>query len=203
LFADGRITVQGETAARSAELVEPRAGERVLDACAAPGGKSALIAASGSRVVACDVGTARLERVGETARRLRVEKNIELVACDAAGALADGSCDAVLVDAPCSNTGVLAKRPEARWRFGRASQESLGELQGKLLRAGAARVKRGGRLVYATCSIEPEENARRVRAFATEDRRFAIEAEIEALPARAGGEGPVDGGYAARLRRID
>jgi 16S rRNA (cytosine967-C5)-methyltransferase len=73
----------------------------------------------------------------------------------------------------------------------------------RLLREGAARVRRGGRLVYATCSIEPEENARRVRAFTAENASFVIESEIDALPAPPGGEGPVDGGYAARMRRSD
>jgi len=203
LFTQGRITVQGETAAHSAELVGAATDERVLDMCAAPGGKSALIAARGAHVIACDVAARRLQRVRETARRLMVADRIGLVACDAAGAIAREMCDAVLVDAPCSNTGVLAKRPEARWRFGRESQRSLGELQMRLLREGAARVRRGGRLVYATCSIEPEENARRVRAFTAENASFVIESEIEALPAPPGSEGPVDGGYAARMRRSD
>jgi len=107
----------------------------------------------------------------------------------------------VLVDAPCSNTGVLAQRPEARWRYGPAAVRSLAELQGRLLRAGAERLKRGGRLVYSTCSLEPEENGRCVEAFLRDRTDFEIEAAIEDLPDLENPAGPVDGGYAARLRR--
>jgi 16S rRNA (cytosine967-C5)-methyltransferase len=235
LFARGRISVQGETALRSAELVGARAGECILDACASPGGKTAVLAATGARVIACDVSAKKLARVRETLDRLAPESNAaerrqivgseidgservrseiepreigttvrssaQLAVCAAARAIADASCDAVLVDAPCSNTGVLAKRPEARWRFGNESQRSLGELQSILLREGARCVRRGGRLVYATCSIEPEENQRRVKSFLAQHAGFAIEDEIEALPAEPGSSGPVDGGYAVRLRR--
>jgi 16S rRNA (cytosine967-C5)-methyltransferase len=202
LFEQGRLTVQGETALRSAELLEARPLERVLDLCAAPGGKTAVLAASGARVLACDSSPLRLVRARDTLRRLKLDERVDLVACDGARAIAPESCDAVLVDAPCSNTGVLAKRPEARWRFGRESQRSLGELQTRLLCDAASCVRLGGRLVYATCSIEPEENQRRVRAFLAEDPRFALEAEIEALPGPRGSQGPADGGYAARLRRV-
>jgi 16S rRNA (cytosine967-C5)-methyltransferase len=203
LFESGRLTVQGETALRAAELVEAKAGERILDLCSAPGGKTAVLAASGARIAASDSNLRRLSRARDTLRRLKLGARVDLVACDGAAAFVEENFDAALVDAPCSNTGVLAQRPEARWRFGSESQRSLAELQTRLLREGAARVRRGGRLVYATCSIEPEENSRRVRAFVSADPRFVIEQEIDALPARAGTRGPVDGGYAARLRRID
>jgi 16S rRNA (cytosine967-C5)-methyltransferase len=106
-----------------------------------------------------------------------------------------------LLDAPCSNTGVLAGRPGARWRYGPESRKSLGALQERLLSAAAENVRVGGRLVYSTCSIEPEENQRRVRALLERDARFALEAEHFALPAPKGPHGPIDGGYAARLRR--
>jgi 16S rRNA (cytosine967-C5)-methyltransferase len=115
----------------------------------------------------------------------------------------------VLVDAPCSNTGVLAKRPSARWRFGPATRASLHELQQRLLREAAARVRPGGRLVWSTCSLEPEENSQLVRAFTEAHAGWEIEVEHEALPAAPapadarGGTpaGPLDGGYRARLRR--
>jgi 16S rRNA (cytosine967-C5)-methyltransferase len=201
LFARGAITVQGETARRSAELASARAGERVLDVCASPGGKTAVLAASDARVIACDVNAKKIARARDTLRRLGLAHRVLTIACEDARAIAGDSCDVVLVDAPCSNTGVLAKRPEARWRFGPESQRSLGELQSRLLREGARCVRRGGRLVYATCSIEPEENQRRVKSFLAEHAGFAIEEEIEALPAVAGSAGPVDGGYCVRLRR--
>jgi 16S rRNA (cytosine967-C5)-methyltransferase len=201
LFRSGAISVQGETALRSAELLRAREGERVLDACAAPGGKTAVLAESGSSVVACDSSAERLARVRAALDRLGLAGNATLVASDAGAAFAPESFDAVLADVPCSNSGVLAARPEARWRFGPATSRSLADLQIRILRGAAVRVRRGGRLVYSTCSLEPEENRRRVESFLEDHAEFALEEEIEALPDPAGPNGPVDGGYAASLRR--
>jgi 16S rRNA (cytosine967-C5)-methyltransferase len=201
LFARGAFQVQGETALRSAELLGARAGERLLDACAAPGGKTSVLAGSGARVVACDSSFERLLRVRNGLERLALASNASLVACDAATALAESAFDGVLLDVPCSNTGVLAQRPEARWRFGPASSRSLQALQERILREGAARVRPGGRLVYSTCSLEPDENHQRVATFLENHADFALEEEIHALPDPRGPAGPVDGGYAARLRR--
>ena len=108
------------------------------------------------------------------------------------------------MDAPCSNTGVLAARPGARWRFGPAAVRELGELQLRLMTEAAARVAPGGRLVYSTCSLEPEENAQRVRAFLEAHPDWEQTDGFEALPGVPGvdrGEAPVDGGFAARLQR--
>ena len=149
-FVEGRITVQGETALRAAELVAAHSGERVLDRCAAPGGKTAVLAESGASVVACDVDAARLESVAQTLARLSLRERVELFTIDrqiaAEDALERENFDAVLVDAPCSNTGVLAQRPEARWRFDARSQASLAVLQTQLLERSAACVVPGGRL---------------------------------------------------------
>lgn len=201
LFQDGTITVQGESALRAAELVEARAGERVLDLCAAPGGKTAVLAATGAHVVACDDDEKRVVRLKQTLARVVPEAKVEVRVQDGATGLEPQSFDAVLVDVPCSNTGVLAARPGARWRFSSDSQRALGELQLRLLTGAANCVARGGRLVYSTCSIEPEENQRRVRAFVAAHPEFTLEREIESLPNPRGEHGPVDGGYAARLRR--
>jgi 16S rRNA (cytosine967-C5)-methyltransferase len=201
-FLEGRITVQGETALRAAELVEAKAGESVLDLCAAPGGKTAVLARTGAHVTACDDDERRIERLRETlARLLPGATNIDMRVQDGATGLEPESFDAVLVDVPCSNTGVLAARPAARWRFSTQSQADLATIQTRLLSEAAACVKHGGRLVYSTCSIEPEENQRRVRAFLEAQAGFTLEREIEALPAPHGERGPVDGGYAARLIR--
>jgi 16S rRNA (cytosine967-C5)-methyltransferase len=201
-FRTGLLTVQGETALRAAELVEARAGERVLDLCAAPGGKTAVLAQTGAHVVACDDDERRVVRLRETlARLLPQATNVEVRVQDGTSGLEPASFDAVLADVPCSNTGVLAARPAARWRFSTQSQQDLAAIQMRLLTDAAACVKPGGRLVYSTCSIEPEENQRRVRAFVAEHPDFVIEREIEALPAPHGEHGPVDGGYAARLVR--
>ena len=202
-FTAGRVTAQGETALRAAELVGAREGERVLDACSAPGGKTAVLAGAGAFVVAADDDERRLARVADTAARLHVTDRVVLRPGEPQAILAwepDGF-DAVLVDAPCSNTGVLAQRPGARWRYGPQSRRSLAELQRRLLLQAAEAVRPGGRLVWSTCSLEPEENERRVAELLEQDPRFELETELSALPAPRDPAGPVDGGYAARLRR--
>jgi 16S rRNA (cytosine967-C5)-methyltransferase len=130
---------------------------------------------------------------------------VRLLPSDAAQGLEGELFDAVLVDAPCSNTGVLAQRPEARWRFGPSSKRELRRLQVLLLAAGAARVRPGGRLVWSTCSIDPDENEHAVAAFLKGAPEWTLEAQAEALPdvetSDGGGAGPIDGGYWARLVR--
>lgn len=202
-FVEGRLAVQGETALRAAELVGAAPGERVLDLCAAPGGKALVLAGQGARVVALDVRPSRLARVAAELARLAPAGSVERVASDGTRGLRGASFDAVLVDAPCSNTGVLAQRPGARWRFTPSLLARLTALQARLLGEGAAAVRVGGRLVYATCSIEPVENRRQVDALlAAEPGRFELEEELEALPGTRERGGPTDGGYAARMRRV-
>ena len=200
-FREGRATVQGETALRAAELLGARAGERVLDLCAAPGGKTAVLAASGARVLALDANAERLERARETLARLGAAERVELAAADGAAHLAPASFDAALVDAPCSNTGVLAQRPGARWRYGPAARAALVRLQARLLEEAAAAVRPGGRLVWSTCALEPEENEQRVKAFLGLHGDWQLAAWHETLPGPARAAGPVDGGYAALLTR--
>lgn len=199
LFSGGAITIQGPHAQRAAELVQARPGERILDLCAAPGGKSMLLAASGAQVVACDLDPERLSRIGSAAQRLGLDERITLVASDGTRSLAPGLFDAVLVDAPCSNTGVLSARPSAKWRFGPSELRSLVELQRRLIEEGAARVAPRGRLVWSTCSLEPEENAQLLRAFLGAHAEFALEEELTTLPDPL--RSALDGGCAARLVR--
>lgn len=199
-FRAGHLTVQGESALRAAELVGARAGERVLDLCAAPGGKTAVLAEAGADVVATDKNELRLARARETATRLGVAERVHIASLDAV-AQDTTLFDAVLIDVPCSNSGVLAQRPEARWRLTHESLASLALAQAELLAVAAQRVRPGGRLVYSTCSLEAEENGERVLAFLASHSGFTLDAEIEALPNAAGTDGPVDGGYAARLVR--
>ena len=193
-FQEGRVTIQGETALRAAELLCVQPGERVLDLCAAPGGKTAALARAGGDVLALDRNATRLAPMATHLSRLGV--TARAAACDGvAGLRPDAAFDAALVDAPCSNTGVLAARPGARWRFGPAARADLEALQARLLEEAAAHAPR---VVYSVCSIEPEEGPRRVRAFVEAHPEWRVEEEHETLPAE---EGPVDGGYAARLRR--
>ncbi len=200
-FVEGRATVQGGTAATAARLVEASAGERILELCAAPGGKTLVLAESGASVVAADVNPTRLERVRENLARAGLGAGVSLVACDGASTLAPERFDAVLVDVPCSNTGVLAQRPDARWRFGPKSQQSLRELQTRLLAEAAERVRPGGRLVYSTCSLERDEDEARVKVFLGEHADFELVSERFAVPRPEAPPGPIDGGYAARLLR--
>ena len=204
-FKEGRITVQGESALRAAEAMQAQAGEELLDLCAAPGGKTAVLRASGARVVACDANATRLERVTSTLERLQLADGVELHATEFGESLGTRVFDGVLVDAPCSNTGVLAQRPEARWRFGPASRAELAQVQTRLIDRAAELVRPGGRLVWSTCSLEPEENRRLVDAFLARNPRWSLAEDHESVPdvetTQERGGGPVDGGYFARLVR--
>ena len=119
---------------------------------------------------------------------------------DSVGALRDDArFDVVFIDAPCSNTGVLAQRPAARWRHGPGAIAELTTLQGRLLREAAAHVRPGGALIHSTCSLEPEENHQLVRRFLAEQKGWRLEEEVHSIPRPLEEGGPVDGGYAARL----
>jgi len=152
-------------------------------------------------VVLGDKRAARLALARETLARLAPHARALFVASDGGSAFVPGGFDGAIVDAPCSNTGVLGARPEARWRFGPSSRAKLGALQERLLAEGAALVRPGGRMVWSTCSLEPEENGQRVRAFLAANVEWRLEAEESMLPGPRGSAGPIDGGYAARLRR--
>ncbi|MBA3685451.1 MAG: RsmB/NOP family class I SAM-dependent RNA methyltransferase, partial [Planctomycetes bacterium] len=150
--ADGLCAVQDRTQGHPVEIARPRPLELVLDLCAAPGGKALALADVGCRVIAADLMASRLAT-------MRAQLPGRLVANDGrTPALAEGAFDLVLVDAPCSNTGVLARRPEARWRYDDQHLASLADLQRELLASAARLVAHDGRMVYATCSVSPREN---------------------------------------------
>lgn len=203
-FAAGRCTVQDETAMKVAPQLEPKAGQLLLDLCAAPGGKTTHLAElcdDQATVLAVDKDEERLARVRESIARLGL-KNVSCMSADATDpatvrGVTPAPYDGVLVDAPCSNSGVLARRPEAKGRLTDEERASLVALQAKLLDAAAALLFAGGRLVYATCSIEPEENGEQVRALLERNRQLELIAEEETLPSQGGG----DGGYWAALRK--
>ena len=150
LVKDGRCVVQDRAQGEVSEMARVRPGERVLDLCAAPGGKSRALIDAGARVFAADVSRAKVREL--------VADLPAIVQDGCRPAFAPGSFDLVLVDAPCSNSGVLARRPEARWRYDRSRLGSLEVLQKKLIRAGAELVAADGRLLYSTCSLAPREN---------------------------------------------
>ena len=184
---------------RVGSAVAPPPGGAVLDLCAAPGGKTTHLAelmGNTGRVVACDIDEGRLRTVSELAQRLGVT-TIETVrwSGERPEEVPEGPFDAVLVDVPCSNTGVLGKRPEARWRLRPIDVHQLTKVQARLLRLAISRARPGGAVVYSTCSIEPEENAALVRRVVESGPGIKVEAEETAVPGR-----PSDGGYWARLR---
>jgi 16S rRNA (cytosine967-C5)-methyltransferase len=160
-FRAGRISIQDEASQAIALLAGVRAGNRVLDLCAAPGGKTQSLArAAGSQglVVAADRYGHRLRAMAAQLDRLGLT-NVRLVQLDATQGLPFGEkFDRILLDAPCSGTGTLARHPEIRWRLRREQLAEFHALQARMLRVALAHLAPGGRLVYSTCSIEPEEN---------------------------------------------
>jgi 16S rRNA (cytosine967-C5)-methyltransferase len=196
-YAEGWFTVQDQSAMRVASALDPRPGWRVLDMCSAPGGKTTHLAElmrNDGEVIACDADADRLKTVNELCGRLGI--GIVRTRHLANEEPPAGSFDAVLVDVPCSNTGVLGRRPEVRWRLTPGDFAHLVRLQTKLLLWAGERVRPGGVVVYSTCSIEPEENGGVVRAALRGLPEMQLEAEEEQVPGR-----PADGGYWARLRK--
>jgi 16S rRNA (cytosine967-C5)-methyltransferase len=199
-YADGWFSVQDESAMRVASALAPEPGEVILDLCAAPGGKTTHLAElmrNTGRIVACDVDGRRLQTVSTLAQRLGLTI-IETypVSLPHGEEIPAGPFDRVLVDVPCSNTGVLGKRPEVRWRLRPDDLRQLVTLQTRLLRLVCDRVRPGGVLVYSTCSIEPEENRQVIETVLRESPEMRLEEAEDAVAGR-----PADGGFWARLRR--
>ncbi|ANH22097.1 ribosomal RNA small subunit methyltransferase b [Heliomicrobium modesticaldum Ice1] len=221
-FAEGLFTVQDESSMVVAPVVDPQPGEIVLDACAAPGGKTTHMAEwSGDKatIYSWDIHPHKLGLIRENCRRLGIER-VQVEAIDArqpAEALR-GGVDRLLLDAPCSGLGVLRRKPELRYRIFEADLVRLRELQRELLDGVAPLVKPGGVLVYSTCTIEPEENFQQVKDFlqrhpdfgaddlspflpeldfTEEEKRQSAKGYFQILPHRF----QTDGFFVARLRR--
>ena len=200
-FAEGDFIVQDPATAGAVDLLDAAPGLSVLDFCAAPGGKTVQIAwrmggprscAAAGKVVAQEVNPKRLARLKENLARMKLD-NVTAVQ-----KVEDGKLfDRVLVDAPCSNTGVIRRRPDARWRWNADHLAQLVALQKDILAAAATHVKPGGRLVYSTCSNEPEENAEQVAAFLAAHPDFTEVDRRESVPFETG----YDGAFACALVR--
>jgi 16S rRNA (cytosine967-C5)-methyltransferase len=211
-YTEGAFIVQDPAHALVARFAAIPPGAQVYDACAAPGGKAVALEARGARVLAGDARHERMGRLADTTRRAGVE--IRCVAADLEAApIGPGGVDAVLVDAPCSATGTMRRHPDARWRLDPGVFARAASRQARLLAAAASLVRFGGLLIYATCSLEPEENERIVEGFLTKNPEFAraprgdasFPAELlteagdfQALPQRHS----IDGAYAAQLVRV-
>ena len=214
-YAEGAFFVQDAASALPARLLGASKGQRVLDLCAAPGGKTAQLAATGAEVTAVERSPERLARLAANLERLRL--SARLVEGDA-GSFEDGVFDGVLLDAPCSATGTLRRHPELAWNKRLEDILGLARQQARLLDQAARGVAPGGRLVYATCSLEPEEGERQIAAFLARTAGFVLEpltpAELgidaqsvtpegflRTLPFHFAAFGGMDGFFAARLRR--
>ena len=194
-YAEGEFIVQDPGTALAVELVDAKPGDEILDACAAPGGKTIQLAWRGAKVTACEVNPKRRRKLEENLRRVGVE--VEVADALDSSRLQSNAFAKVLVDAPCSNTGVLRRRPDARWNWSVEKLEALVKLQAEILDQVAPLVAPGGTLVYSTCSNEPEENDEQVKAFLSRHPDFALDTTRESIPFESGH----DGAFAARLIR--
>lgn len=195
-FQEGGWYVQDPSTLLAPELLAPHSGESLLDMCSAPGGKAtycAQLMRNEGSIQAEDADPARLRLIAENSSRL----GVTCVDTTPGSASASRLFDRVLVDAPCSNTGVLRRRVDLRWRIKPGEIVRLAEEQLSILTLGAARTRPGGVLVYSTCSLEREENEEVVQKFLRITPGFALEAEKQLTPWNDG----VDGAYCARLLR--
>ena len=199
-FQQGLFYVQDPSTLLAVHELDPQPGETVLDLCAAPGGKTTYIAQlmqNRGRLIAEDLNRIRLELLRENCARLGVA--CAEYACNSGIAVPEltAQADRVLVDVPCSNSAVMRRRVDLRWRIRPEEIDRLRSTQLELLHDGALQTKPGGALIYSTCSLEPEENSQVVNEFLASHRAFNLERQRELLPFSDG----VDGAYVATLRR--
>jgi len=202
-FAEGLFTIQDITAAQAVRLLQPQPEWTILDLCAAPGVKTTQLAeltGDSAKIIATDIDSDRLEKVRENTTRLGITSvtiheisNFEIRISDLPKA------DCILLDVPCSNTGVLAKRVEARYRIKPRAIKGLAKIQSELLATAAKMLKPQGKIAYSTCSIQKSENSQLIKDFLLENKNFKLESEKLTLPSA---ESPDhDGGYIAIIKR--
>ncbi len=202
LLASGSIYIQDPATRHAVDLLAPRPGERILDACAAPGGKAFLIAAamgSADTLLCTDSNGKRLPRLSENLARLHAG-SAEVAEHDWSAPAPEkwrGAFDGILLDVPCSNTGVIRRRVDVRWRLQAPDIGHIAGIQRRILENALPCLKPGGRLVYSTCSIEPEENIMQVESLPASHPDLEVIETREALPFRDG----TDGAFAALIRR--
>jgi 16S rRNA (cytosine967-C5)-methyltransferase len=196
-FRDGWFYVQDPSTLLAPALLDAQPGETILDACAAPGGKTTFIAQqmnNKGKIIACDLDPNRLKLLKDNCARLGVTcvetiQNLELKT-------QNSKFGRILIDAPCSNTGVVRRRVDLRWRISPEEISRLRRTQLDLLTQAATQLKSGGVLVYSTCSLEPEENSEVVQQFLAANKKFTLETSRQLLPFVDG----VDGASVARLK---
>ncbi len=215
-FNEGWWTIQDSSAQLVSHLLDPHTGEVVIDACAAPGGKTTHIAelmADEGKIWACDARASRFKKLQENAQRLQL-KSIQICTGDSRNFTQfTNSADRVLLDAPCSGLGTLHRRPDIRWRITPATVQELSVLQEELLEQAATWVKPGGVLVYATCTLHPQENENVIQPFLERHSQWQIEPPLlnSFLTAFSTPQGwikvwphqyQMDGFFMVRLKRI-
>lgn len=196
----GLIYIQDPATMHSVQLMAPQAGETVLDACAAPGGKATQIAAAmgnDGKLLCTDSNEKRLPRLQRNLERLGIEMSSTAAFdwTETAPSHWHNKFDAILLDVPCSNTGVMRKRIDARWRMTPENITQVAEIQTKILNSAAACLKPGGRIVYSTCSIEHEENQEQIAKFLATHPNFELKQQTSVHPATHHS----DGAFAALL----
>jgi 16S rRNA (cytosine967-C5)-methyltransferase len=213
-FADGGWWVQDAAASIPATLLGDVAGKRVIDLCAAPGGKTMQLAAAGAKVTAVEIDAARAGRLRENLARTKL--SAEIAQADARDY--DGKAPLVLIDAPCTATGTIRRHPDLPWIKGAADVTASAAAAYEILESGAAMVEPGGMLVFAVCSLEREEGEEQIAAFLEAHPEFSRapiaasevyghgewitpQGDLRTLPCHLGDKGGMDGFYAARLRR--
>ncbi|MEI6562697.1 MAG: 16S rRNA (cytosine(967)-C(5))-methyltransferase RsmB [bacterium] len=207
-FDDGWFMVQDPSTIMAVEMLAPKPQERILDACAAPGGKTVAIAEAmggGGTLTAMDIHADRMGFLGDNLKRMgmggvRVFEG-DMTACGQGGSgvpeLAGLVFDGILLDVPCMNTGVLQRRADARWRFDMIRLGKVCETQRAILDGAATRIRVGGRMVYSTCSLESEEDESLIMAWLKDHLNFELIRERKLFPPTDG----VDGAYAALIKR--
>ncbi len=215
-FAEGRWWVQDIAASIPARLLADRGGATAIDLCAAPGGKTLQLAAAGLAVAAIDVSNARIKRLRENLFRTRLKA--EVIAADVLKWAPEAPVDALLIDAPCSATGIFRRHPDVLHRVHPAIVEEMALLQARLFARAADWVKPGGCLVFATCSLEPQEGEAQLARFLSDRPDYAIDAPdagllppgipvhaegyVRTLPGMLADAGGCDGFFIVRLRRV-
>jgi 16S rRNA (cytosine967-C5)-methyltransferase len=197
-FADGLVSVQDAGAQRAAELLDASDGQRVLDACAAPGGKTAhLLELADLDLTALEMDAGRARRIDETLTRLGLQATVRVADCRKVDQWWDGRpFDRILADVPCSASGVVRRHPDSKWLRREKDIAGFARTQRQILGALWPTLAAGGKLLYATCSVFPEENGEQVAAFAKNTAGALLLAEEQLLP-----QGDHDGFYYALLQK--
>ena len=204
-YQEGAFMVQDPSTMMAVDLLNPQPGEHVLDACAAPGGKTVLIAdrmQGRGVVIALETHADRVKRLQENILRCKIDHVLvaegDATNPDLVTGLGKDRFNRILLDVPCTNTGVLRRRPDARWRFSLDRMQTLNKLQRAMLNNVVALLRPGGVIVYSTCSLEPEEGEHLVAQFIEQHRELKLEQTAMSLPFNS----RMDGAFAALIRKI-